>query len=168
MADRVRSSLIRYVVVGVIGFLLGGVGGVFAAGTIPGPGGVIQGCFQKNNGQLRVVVDPTQCRNDEVPLSWNQVGPQGPTGAKGDAGATGATGAAGPTGPTGATGATGPTGPTGPTGATGPTGPTGPVGPTGTTGATPLPPPIIPLPIIPPPIIPPFPTPTPAPIIFFP
>ncbi len=39
--DRARASLIRYVVVGMIGFLLGGVGGVFAAGGIPSPGGVI-------------------------------------------------------------------------------------------------------------------------------
>jgi hypothetical protein len=69
--------------------------------------GVIHACYQKVNGQLRVI-DTSQggtCRPNENALSWNQTGPTGATGA------TGARGATGPTGPTGPTGATGPTGP---------------------------------------------------------
>src|SRR6266540_4279280 len=143
-------------------FLLGAVVGAALAGgavtlaAIPDSGGVINGCYQKNVGNLRVI-DPSagdSCRPSEIALSWSQTGPQGPPGPqgpKGDTGATGATGPAGPAGPagpkgdTGATGATGPAGPAGPpgpkgdtgaTGATGPAGPAGPAGPKGDTGAT--------------------------------
>ena len=47
--------------------------------------GVIHGCYQKVNGQLRVI-DTSQggtCRPSEKALSWNQTGPTGPTGATG-------------------------------------------------------------------------------------
>jgi len=84
---------------------------------------LIYGCYKKNNGQLRIVKDPGQCRPPEVPITWNQLGPVGPTGPQGEPGATGATG---PTGPQGEPGAAGATGPTGPTGAEGPEGPAGP------------------------------------------
>jgi len=69
---------------------------------------LIYGCYKKNNGQLRIVKDPGQCRPPEVPITWNQLGPVGPTGPQGEPGATGATG---PTGPTGAEGPEGPAGP---------------------------------------------------------
>jgi Collagen triple helix repeat (20 copies) len=85
-----------------------------AVTAIPGPGGVITACYQKVNGQLRVVDSASDCHPSENALTWSQTGP------------TGATGATGPTGATGATGPTGPRGPTGPKGSTGPTGPTGP------------------------------------------
>jgi Collagen triple helix repeat (20 copies) len=129
------------------------VGVGVATGSIPDSGGVIHGCYQKNEGQLRVI-DSSQgdsCRPSETALSWNQQGPQGtagPQGPKGDTGATGpqgpqgATGDTGPQGPKGDTGATGPQGPQGATGDTGPQGPkgdtgmTGPQGPKGDTGAT--------------------------------
>jgi hypothetical protein len=59
----------------------------------PPPGvsdeGVIYGCFKKNNGQLRVVSGPGQCRPPEVSIFWNQVGPQGPPGPPGPTGPTG-------------------------------------------------------------------------------
>jgi len=120
----------------VIGAVLAG-GAAFAA--IPDSTGVINGCYQKNVGNLRVI-DPSagdNCRLSEVPISWSQTGPQGPQGPKGDTGATGPqgpkgdTGATGPQGPKGDTGATGPQGPKGDTGATGPQGPAGPQGPPG-------------------------------------
>jgi hypothetical protein len=70
----------------------------FAVGAIPGPGGVINGCYKDANGDLRVI-DPSSskkelqaCKKEETPLSWNQQGQQG---------ATGATGATGPSGPQG-------------------------------------------------------------------
>jgi len=36
---------------------------------------IIYGCYQKNNGQLRVVTDSNSCRNSEIPISWYSVGP---------------------------------------------------------------------------------------------
>src|SRR3954470_5026365 len=73
------------------------VGG-FAWATIPAANGVIKACYQKNNGQLRVVDDNPACNSSELAISWNQSGPQGTAGAKG------ATGDAGPQGPTGGPG----------------------------------------------------------------
>ena len=46
----------------------------------PTPNGVLNGCFKKVNGQLRIVSSPSQCNPSEVAISWNIVGPQGPTG----------------------------------------------------------------------------------------
>jgi hypothetical protein len=93
-------------VVGIVGVAVVG-GAAYAA--FAGSDDVIQGCYQRNGGQLRVL-DPAagdSCRNGEQSISWSQTGPAGPTGATGPAGATGATGAAGATGATGATGPTG-------------------------------------------------------------
>jgi hypothetical protein len=50
------------------------------------------GCYQKSSGILKVVADPSECKSQEIPISWNETGPQGPTGN------TGATGPAGPPG----------------------------------------------------------------------
>jgi len=46
-----------------------------AFGVIPGPDGVIRACYQKENGMLRVVSDPSECRPSEIPLSWSAVPP---------------------------------------------------------------------------------------------
>lgn len=80
-------------------------GGV-AWATIPDQGGVIHGCYQKNNGQLRVVDSGAGpgCTPAETALQWNQTGPQGPQGPPGPQGASGPQGIAGPTGPTGPAG----------------------------------------------------------------
>src|SRR5690349_2504531 len=103
----------RWFVLGsIIGAVLAG-GAAATIAAIPGADGVINGCYQKNVGNLRVI-DPSggdSCRPSEIPISWSQTGPQGP---KGDTGATGATGPQGLKGDTGATGATGPAGPPGP------------------------------------------------------
>lgn len=53
---------------------------------------VIHGCYKKNNGQLRIVNNPSQCNPSEVPISWSQVGPQGPEGPQGEPGPPGAPG----------------------------------------------------------------------------
>jgi len=67
--------------------------GVLAAGiayaAIPGPGGVIRGCYISSGGQLRVI-DTGSCRSGETPLSWNAQGPSGPSGASGASGPPGA------------------------------------------------------------------------------
>ena len=111
--------------------------------VIPGPNGVISGCFMKANGQLRVVEDVSDCNPSENPLSWNVQGSQGPAGPQGVPGPMGPTGAAGPIGPKGDDGAIGPMGLTGPQGlpgpkgdkgATGIMGAAGPIGPAGPSG----------------------------------
>ena len=106
-----------------LGAVLGAVlvGGV-AYAAIPDSSGVINGCYQKKVGNLRVIDSSAgqSCRHSEVPISWSQTGPQGPPGPQGPKGDTGATGPKGDTGATGATGPQGPQGPAGPTGATGP------------------------------------------------
>jgi hypothetical protein len=63
--------------------------------SIPDSSGVIHGCYQKINGQLRVIdTDKGQaCLASELALSWSQTGPTGATRP------TGATGATGPPGP---------------------------------------------------------------------
>jgi hypothetical protein len=106
---RLRPSPALAVAVIAMVFALGGVG--WAA--IPDSSGVIQGCYQKDHGQLRVIdtQEHQSCKHSEVPLSWSQTGPQGatgPQGPKGDTGATGPQGPKGDTGPTGPQGATGP------------------------------------------------------------
>jgi hypothetical protein len=122
------SKLLLALILGAAVF--GVVSAVQAA--IPDSNGVINGCYQKNVGNLRVI-DPSagdSCRPSEIAISWSQTGPQGPPGATGPAGPVG------PTGPKGDTGATGPQGPPGATGATGPAGPTGPPGPNNAAGTS--------------------------------
>src|SRR6185503_18676131 len=88
--------------------------GSFAFAAVPSPGGVINGCYNRSNGQMRVIDPPQQCTSAERALSWNAEGPTGATGATGPTGPTGATGPAGPRGFTGETGGVGPVGPVGP------------------------------------------------------
>ena len=62
-----------------------------AYAAIPDSNGVVQACYQKVNGQLRVI-DTSKggnCNASENALSWNQTGPPG---AKGTTGAKGPTG----------------------------------------------------------------------------
>ena len=58
------------------------LGGV-ALAAIPDSNGTIHGCYQKNNGNLRVVESAGDCRSSEAVISWNQTGPQGPPGPSG-------------------------------------------------------------------------------------
>jgi Collagen triple helix repeat (20 copies) len=147
-----RRTLLAAVAVAAVAAIAGG----FAWATIPASNGVIKACYQKNNGQLRVVDSAEACNSSELAIQWNQSGPQGATGAKG---ATGVRGPQGPTGARGATGlqgtqgiqgiqgfkgdrgASGTTGVRGATGATGDRGLIGPAGPTGPAGDVPVTPP---------------------------
>ena len=60
--------------------LLAAAAGAIAATALAGgiawaaipEGGVIQGCYNENNGQLRVVDAATDCGPSELGLSWNQ------------------------------------------------------------------------------------------------
>jgi hypothetical protein len=80
-----------------------GVAGV-AYATIPGPDGVIHGCYKNGNGTLRVInADAGQaCKRGETAIFWTQTdsgtgqpgpqgppGPIGPHGPKGDPGESG-------------------------------------------------------------------------------
>jgi hypothetical protein len=57
---------------------------VAVATTKPQPpapnGNVINACFKKVNGQLRIVSNSSKCLPSEIAISWNIVGPQGPSG----------------------------------------------------------------------------------------
>lgn len=89
-----NGKLIRPAVVAVVatGALL--VAGGIAYATIPDGSGVIHGCYQKNQGTLRVI-DTGQaqtCSSSEAPLNWSQTGPQGPQGPQGIQGPQGPSG----------------------------------------------------------------------------
>ena len=71
-----------------------------ALATIPGSDGVINGCYEKRTGILRVIDAQAgkTCLSFETPIRWNQGGATGPTGAKGPTGDNGPTGDKGPSG----------------------------------------------------------------------
>src|SRR2546421_649541 len=76
--------------------------------AIPGAGGVINGCYQKNEGQLRVIDPGTDnCRPSEISIAWNEQGVKGEKGEKGVKGDKGDKGDKGETGDAGAAGAAG-------------------------------------------------------------
>jgi hypothetical protein len=88
--------------------MLAGAAGI-ALATIPGATGVINGCYEKRTGLLRVIDAEAgkTCTQWETPISWNQKGLKGDQGLQGLQGEKGDTGAVGPQGPQGETGATG-------------------------------------------------------------
>lgn len=75
--------------------------------AIPGPEGIIHGCYSRSTGSLRVINTSVhaKCTRKEHELNWAEQGPAGPRGGGGAKGATG------PRGSTGAAGASGPPGP---------------------------------------------------------
>src|SRR5918992_98330 len=113
-----------------------------ALATIPGSNGVINACYEKRLGILRVIDAEAgkTCTQYETPISWNEKGVKGDTGPQGLKGETGATGPqglkgdkgdTGPQGLKGDKGDQGDPGPQGPPGERGPEGPAGPQGPPG-------------------------------------
>jgi len=134
------SKKFRFVAAGAGAFVvLGGAAAAVAASLAPSTT-VINGCFDKKSGALRVI-DPAResCAKTEAAISWNQQGPAGPageTGATGRDGRDGLPGITGASGPTGATGPQGVQGPQGVPGVAGPQGPQGPEGPAGSGGGT--------------------------------
>jgi hypothetical protein len=82
-------------------------GGAWAA--IPGPEGIIHGCYNRHNGALRVI-DTTarqRCRRRESELDWDEIGPPGPRGGGGKAGKNGTNGKNGVNGKNGTNGTPG-------------------------------------------------------------
>jgi hypothetical protein len=91
----------------------------------------ILACVHNQNGNVRIVAAPSDCKHEEHAVQWNVVGPAGPAGPQGPKGDKGDQG---PQGPTGLQGPKGDKGDAGPQGATGPMGLPGPVGPKGEKG----------------------------------
>ena len=77
---------------GLIGLVVGvgvAVAGI-AYASIPDSSGLIHGCFQKNNGNLRVVDSSGKgCGTSEKSLNWSQTGPSGTNGTNGTNGVSG-------------------------------------------------------------------------------
>jgi hypothetical protein len=69
----------------------------FAVAKIPGKGGVIHACYEKESGALRVV-NHKKCPRGSKALAWNQKGRKGSKGSRGAAGAKGDTGNTGASG----------------------------------------------------------------------
>ena len=86
----------KYVIalLGVGSVAVAGMGAAVAA--VPDGDGLINGCYSESSRILRVVETASghsdNCRSDEAPLSWNQVGPQGEQGPRGEQGEQGAQG----------------------------------------------------------------------------
>lgn len=114
---------------------VGAISGGVAWASIPGGDGVIQGCYQKVAGNLRVVDNANGCNPSELPIYWKQKGDRGPTGSAGPSGPQGQQGKQGDAGSRGPTGEGGPTGSRGPTGSGGTPGAAGARGPTGPPGS---------------------------------
>lgn len=93
MASAVCGRLSAFAVLAV-GLTVGGV----AYASIPGPSGVISGCYKRIGGALRVVDAGAgvRCNASETPLNWNQIGARGATGGQGPSGPAGPTGPIGP------------------------------------------------------------------------
>src|SRR5262245_44790191 len=76
--------------------LAAGIVATMGYAAIPRSDGVIQGCYAKVGGVLRVIDSSTQaCTKLESSLTWNQTGPLGPAGPGGPAGPQGPPGPAG-------------------------------------------------------------------------
>jgi hypothetical protein len=74
---RVALAITAVVVVAI-------AGGVTYALADIGSGGVINGCYKSQNGQLRLIDPATDsCLPNETAISWGQTGPQGPPGPSG-------------------------------------------------------------------------------------
>jgi hypothetical protein len=70
----------------VTALLLVGVGAGIAYASIPGPDGVIHGCYKNSTpaqGALIAVDSAASCPSGYTALNWNQTGPQGPAGPPG-------------------------------------------------------------------------------------
>ena len=105
---RLRTFRVLAVSAGFLA-LAGGV----AYATIPNSTtAVISGCYGKTTGLLRVIDAQAgkKCTSLEVPIAWNQKGPQGPAGAAGPQGQAGPKGNTGDPGPQGVQGEQGPPG----------------------------------------------------------
>jgi hypothetical protein len=63
-----------------------------AVAAIPGPNGVVHGCYKRNKGTLRLVNPRARCDRSEKAIAWNRTGPAGPRGPQGIQGTQGTQG----------------------------------------------------------------------------
>ena len=99
MRRRFRRVVLAFTAVAVVAI----AGGITYAVADIGGGGVINGCFKSQNGQLRLIDPATDsCHPSETAISWGQTGTQGPKGDKGDKGDPGPPGPKGDKGDPGA------------------------------------------------------------------
>jgi hypothetical protein len=123
LEDRVHNFRLSYSnAVATVALFMALGGGAYAASTLVGRHGVIQGCAPKKGGTLTIVRPHHRCRRGQTALTLGTVGQNGAQGQAGPQGQTGPQGPTGPTGPQGPTGDTGPAGPSGPTSVTEPAG----------------------------------------------
>ena len=95
----IASAALRRLSVLAVGAALAAVVAGVASAAIPTATGTINGCYDKQSGQARIV-DPTtnlpkNCTQKEAPVSWNVQGPAGPAGQAGPAGPAGQDGVSG-------------------------------------------------------------------------
>lgn len=93
------TKLTGLIVVLLVGVALSAVL-VGAHGSGPADG-IIHACVNSNSGEVRIVDADATCKNNWVPLDWNQQGPEGPQGPPGPEGPPG------PQGPVGEDGVSG-------------------------------------------------------------
>jgi len=69
--------------------LAGIIGAVVATNAGAAAGDVINACYHRQNGQLRLIRPGQTCNPSEAGTSWNIQGPTGPTGPTGPSGSQG-------------------------------------------------------------------------------
>jgi hypothetical protein len=75
----------KALIIGIVAAFVVTVGAI-AYASIPGPDGVIHGCYKTTNpaqGSLIAIDSAATCPSGFAALNWNQTGPQGPAGAPG-------------------------------------------------------------------------------------
>jgi len=78
----------KALIIGIVAAFVVTVGAI-AYASIPGPDGVIHGCYKTTNpaqGSLIAIDSAATCPSGFAALNWNQTGPQGPAGANGVSG----------------------------------------------------------------------------------
>lgn len=79
-----RSAVLRRTAALGAAPALAALAALAADASIPDASGVIQGCYQRISGTLRVIDDAVAtCDANETPLTWSQRGVPGPAGAPG-------------------------------------------------------------------------------------
>jgi len=83
---KINKTIIQKSGLLVLAMAITTAGAVIAQGLIPSSDGIIYGCYvthandNEPQGQLRVVSNPDDCKNNETAIQWSEIGPQGPPG----------------------------------------------------------------------------------------
>ncbi len=124
----------RIATVAVVALIAAGAAVAADATGLVGADGVVHGCYQGEQGMLRVVAAGDECRTSELAIRWNEQGPQGEPGPAGLQGQQGSPGLPGPKGDKGDPGDPGAKGERGEKGEKGDPGPKGEQGERGERG----------------------------------